>query len=1073
MFSALPERAMLSVRGVLLFAWLVLIASLIWDPFSAQLTQPDATGSPFSISAEPILVQDQELISKPYQLGNRLFWTMIVPILPLFLMVFGHEAWRRICPLSLASQIPGYLGLRRRFMAFERRTGLIKATIPLINRNGWLERNSWYVQFAFLFLGIVARLLLINSDRVALAAALLLVIGAAMMTGVLWGGKTWCNFFCPANIVQKIYTEPRGILESNPHFSRPSLPQSMCRKPTKHGDVSACVACKANCGDIDLQRSYWSGVTDLARRNVYYMFFGLIVGFYGFYYLYSGSWDYYFSGIWTHEEGVRAKLMQPGIFLFGQAIAIPKFLTAPLILMLSCGASLLLGRLMEATYRKVRLRRVLLSEQLIVHHCLCVSAWLSINAFYLFGGRPNILLLPSLDVRIVDIIIVALTTLWLKQALQQSPEQYQQESMAAGLLQQLKSLRLDGNAFPDNRNIENLRPNELYVLAKALPAFSQREKQEAYREMLNEQIRTGTTGSKISQKLFDDFRKQLNITEEDHNRLLDELGGSESATIHTEDLTTEERATAISQYRAILDDLLVSRLEQGALVPDILADDAVKAVLSVMRQSLQIGDAEHDTSVNWLFTGGTVGKKMEASLDALFRHKSLLLCLETAELYDPLGSSLMEMLLDHLEAREQSLCLVALSLLRNYPTDFHARAVAEDLASLGGPTLRLLLRQPIRHAHPTRWRDVFQAGVLDIFQLIQPDDSEAYELTSGTGARTHREVVAASADIERNFLEVLTLDDPTIRAIGLTVFSYIAPELGKNLASDLVKDPETKFYPMLHSAANHVAGIQAALPATGTRAIFNATVRYAGQSRVVRLDKARVSVGRDSNNDIVMADPAVWTYHAEITAQYGEVRLARVDDAIVFVNGVRVHGEPVVVTRQSTITLGGTGAAAPRIVIDWENDIEAGDAMHIHPIHRLAILARNAGLRRLAPEALGKIAFESQAVRYRRGDRLEGIVGGARQFLVHTGQVKLFDPALMSFLPGVAYKAGDLFCYRPGFPDTPYFPEIDSDVSVLLDVPSTPEVEYCATRLPTSARATATPSHQAPSQRDQFTSDVL
>ena len=113
MLSRASERRMLSVRGLLLVSWLVLIGSLFWDPFSAALTDPANTVSPFRISDDIVPVQQQSLSSEPYQMGARIFWTMAVPILPLFLMVFGHEAWRRICPLSFASQIPGYLGLRR------------------------------------------------------------------------------------------------------------------------------------------------------------------------------------------------------------------------------------------------------------------------------------------------------------------------------------------------------------------------------------------------------------------------------------------------------------------------------------------------------------------------------------------------------------------------------------------------------------------------------------------------------------------------------------------------------------------------------------------------------------------------------------------------------------------------------------------------------------------------------------------------------------------------------------------------------------------------------------------------
>ncbi len=161
---------------------------------------------------------------------------------------------------------------------------------------------------------------------------MLLVLAAAFLVGFLWGGKSWCNYFCPANIVQKIYTEPRGLLESAPHLLRPAVPQSMCRTSSPDGDRSACVGCAANCGDIDLEQSYWSSILDPARRRIYYMFNGLIIGFYWYFFLYAGSWDYYLSGIWSHEAGALGRLLDPGLYLAGQAIPIPKLVAVPLVM---------------------------------------------------------------------------------------------------------------------------------------------------------------------------------------------------------------------------------------------------------------------------------------------------------------------------------------------------------------------------------------------------------------------------------------------------------------------------------------------------------------------------------------------------------------------------------------------------------------------------------------------------------------------------------------------------------------------------------------------------------------------
>ena len=467
---------MVSVRTVLFLGWLGLIASLFWDPVTPMMTQPDSTWSPFHIQSVHETMRGETFTVEPYHLTNRFFWTMLIPLFPLFLMVFGHEAWRRICPLSFASQLPRYFGLRRQRVTVQRRTGRLERSPALIARDGWLQRNAWYVQCGLLFVGLCARLLFINSDRTAFAIGLLLVIAAAITVGYLWGGKSWCNYFCPANVVQRIYTEPRGLFESQPHIHQPAIPQSMCRTPTPSGDKSACVGCVASCGDIDLEKSYWEGITDPARRNVYYMFFGLIIGFYGYYYLYSGTWSYYFSGIWTHENDQMGTIMKPGLFIANRPIMIPKMLAAPLVLGICAAASLGLGKILEAGYRRICRARGDMSEEIIINHCLAVSAFISINTFYIFGGRPNLLLLPNAVVICIDAIIFGLTILWLRQTLERSPAKYRRERLFPGLVQQFKKSKLDVRRYFDGRSVDELNADEIYILGKVLPSVHQQDR---------------------------------------------------------------------------------------------------------------------------------------------------------------------------------------------------------------------------------------------------------------------------------------------------------------------------------------------------------------------------------------------------------------------------------------------------------------------------------------------------------------------------------------------------------------------------------------------------------------------
>ena len=77
---------------------------------------------------------------------------------------------------------------------------------------------------------------------------------SSLIIGLFYGGKTWCDSFCPIAVIQDIYTGPGGLLKSKAHLAGTPVSQSMCRAPGPRGDQSICVACTTNCPDIDIER---------------------------------------------------------------------------------------------------------------------------------------------------------------------------------------------------------------------------------------------------------------------------------------------------------------------------------------------------------------------------------------------------------------------------------------------------------------------------------------------------------------------------------------------------------------------------------------------------------------------------------------------------------------------------------------------------------------------------------------------------------------------------------------------------------------------------------------------------
>jgi len=586
MFGKAPERQMHLVRWLLTSGWLLLIFSLFYDPISPWLTYPKTTWSPLRINPNLcVKVQGVCLEEKPYPIGAALFWGIIVPSAIFILLVFGHELWRRICPLSFLSQLPNALKWQRQTKREDKKTGKIRYEIVKVKKDSWLGRNYLYLQFGWLFVGLCSRILFINSDRLFLGLWLLFTIIAAIAVGYLYGGKSWCQYFCAMAPVQKIYAEPGGLLSSKAHTDEQSVTQSMCRTINEDGkEQSACVACKSPCIDIDSERSYWDGITQQNQKFLYYGYFGLVVGYFAYYYLYAGNWDYYFSGAWAHQENQLATLLKPGFYISGNLIAIPKLVAVPLTLGLFSWGGYLLGQVLEKQY-KATLRRnhKSLTNEEVQHRIFTLCTYIVFNIFFVFGGRPFILLLPAWVQGVYDVLLVGLSTLWLTRTWKRSPDLYSRESLASRFRKQLAKLKLDVSQFIEGRSLDDLNTHEVYVLAKVLPGFTKEKRHEAYKGVLRDALEEGYVDTASSLEVLQQMRSELNISNEEHREVLEELGVEDPELLNPSKKRSRENLVRLTGYRKALERMVLLRQRQSGR--DFAADIGDKTSIGDLLQN--------------------------------------------------------------------------------------------------------------------------------------------------------------------------------------------------------------------------------------------------------------------------------------------------------------------------------------------------------------------------------------------------------------------------------------------------------------------------------------------------------
>jgi hypothetical protein len=531
MLNKVSEKTMHRVRWGLTLGWLLLIASLFYDPVTVMFTQPDNLASPFRIDpSKCILVRETCLPQETFSMSALMWWAMIVPAGIFIIFVLGHEFWRRICPLSFLSQIPRALGIQRRRRVVDPVTGEIRQEVVTIGENSWLGRNHLYVQSVFFFLGLGIRILWINSDRVFLGGFLIFTIFSAITVGYLYAGKSWCHYFCPMSPVQLVYTGPRSLLGSKAYLEPKATPtQSMCRivnSDTKQ-EQSACVGCKTACFDIDAEKTYWTELSKPGRRLVQYGYLGMVIAFYLYYFLYAGNWDYYFTGAWTHEAGQSSKVLDTGFYIYGHAIPIPKLFAVYITCGILVAITFSIGMILEKLCRRylVWQGRPVSAEQaqhLVFSLFTVVSFW----TFFSYGARPSLNRLPTIPLLTFNSIIVLVGSIWLYRTVRRTRAHYDRENMATSLRKQLKKLELDANILGDY-SLDQLSADEVYTLAKVLQGFSQQLRMQTYTGVVLDLLTQKTVDAPGTFEFCRRLRQDLKLKDSDHFDAIESISATQ------------------------------------------------------------------------------------------------------------------------------------------------------------------------------------------------------------------------------------------------------------------------------------------------------------------------------------------------------------------------------------------------------------------------------------------------------------------------------------------------------------------------------------------------------------------
>ncbi|HEV2350254.1 MAG TPA: cyclic nucleotide-binding domain-containing protein [Terriglobia bacterium] len=492
------------------------------------------------------------------QLGGRVVWTVAVAGLPLVIVIAGYHRWRRICPLAWFSQLPIILS----------RPGERRAS-------AWLQANYYYITFSFFMACLWLRLIAINGHGTALAAFLILISLLAFVSGTMFTGKTWCNYICPLSFIEKIYTEPRGIQQT---------PNSQCPK---------CTACKPACPDINQENGYWKEVLSEPKRFVYSAFPGLVLAFYFYFYLQSGSWAYYFSGSWGYDPTLPGTAFQAGhdpktagfFFLPLVPRAIAALLTLIMGALMSLGAFSLAERVISSRQKD---RDLGVDEVDVRHTMFTVAAFVAFISFYAFAGAPTLRLIPAAPY-LFQILVVATATLFLARRFARRQRAFAEETLARQIIRRWE--------WADMKPPKDLHEAFLiHTIRSQTHASGYARLLEIYKEAVREGVASGFISRAEVQRL-ESLRNQLQISQADHEKIMADLDEEERAKIANPALhVTAEKRLQLDSYASSLQSYL-QRVSKARTAPD-------DSVIRHLRQEYGVTPGEHGAVLNELLGKG-------------------------------------------------------------------------------------------------------------------------------------------------------------------------------------------------------------------------------------------------------------------------------------------------------------------------------------------------------------------------------------------------------------------------------------------------------------------------------------
>ena len=200
---------------------------------------------------------------------------------------------------------------------------------------------------------------------------------------------------------------------------------------------------------------------------------------------------------------------------------------------------------------------------------------------------------------IFNALVVLVSTLWLVRTWGRTDTQYKKESIADKLRRQLKKLKVDFTKVLGGRTLDDLKADELDLLAQVVPQVTKQDRIDVYKGVLEESLQSGSIEATNSLKSLESVRQRLEVSEEEHYAMLTELGIDDPTLLKSPQEYAQEDRLRIESYKEAIAGILQELVDSG--MPVLEAVEARTKQITNLKNEYNINKEEHFQVLSGLF----------------------------------------------------------------------------------------------------------------------------------------------------------------------------------------------------------------------------------------------------------------------------------------------------------------------------------------------------------------------------------------------------------------------------------------------------------------------------------------